>query len=122
MKTVKKIEKFIREGDTCITILYEENGKSGYLTLDATLDGHFFDCAILTQPEHQIDFQMDKDSNMLFYTDKTLGIKAEEYSDNPGSEEDDISDHRNSKPNWLVPILVIIIVLGVTFYFVTKSA
>lgn len=90
MKTVKKIEQYLLDGSTYLSLLLEgeKNGrKAEYLSV-SIFDDDIFTLAILSEPDHQIDYKFDdKYEKLCWFSNISLGLEAGSYSDKEVDDE-----------------------------------
>lgn len=92
MKKVKQIEHFVQDGSTSLCLLFEaENDyvKKEYLRIDCCGDEEIFSLAILTEPEHQVDYKLDGDGRLCWFRNISLGLEADISSDEEEATDGD---------------------------------
>lgn len=124
MKKVIKIEKYISDNTTQISLLIEENGRRECLYLDAYSDETIFAYAIHTQLDDYVYFEKDNEDNVVLFKNITQQFEISDYDEEESQNESSISssvDNKNkSERFWGITIngwLAIIVVVFVILYF-----
>lgn len=124
MKKVIKIEKYISDNTTQISLLIEENGRRECLYLDAYSDEAIFFYAVHTQSEDYIYFEKDDEDNVILFKNITQQFEITDYdeeeSQNENSNSSSVDNKNKSERFWGISIngwLAIIVVVFVILYF-----